>query len=69
MMAYLLHIETGTGDSDTSIMALMCQGPGHRQTGGGQGMGFVTGEEKHKGLNGLTKRTLEMEFVTAQRKA
>lgn len=32
-------------------------------------MGFVTREEKHKGLNGLTKRKLGMEFVTAQRKA
>lgn len=31
-------------------------------------MGFVTGEEKHKGPNGLTKRKLEMDFVTAQRK-
>lgn len=35
MMAYLLHTEPGTRDSDTPIKALMCQGPGHRWTGGG----------------------------------
>lgn len=37
VMAYLLHIETGTGDSDTPIMAFNV--PGHRWKGGGWGGG------------------------------
>lgn len=69
VMAYLLLIEAGTGDSDTPIMALNVPGPLDRRWGGRGGwqvLGFVTRKGKHEGFKGLT---LKMELVTAQRKA
>lgn len=54
MMPYLLLIETGTGDYDTPIMAFNVPGKWAPVDKGGPGMVFVTREEKHISLSGLT---------------